>query len=116
MSGETDGAPGGLVLVYTTFPDLDTAKRIAAALLERRLVACANLLPGMVAVFRWEGKADAEEEVAGILKTAPDRVEALRAALVELHPYDVPAFAALAAADTTAAFGDWVHAETRAGG
>jgi periplasmic divalent cation tolerance protein len=112
------GEAGGAVkvrLIYTTFPDLDTAKRIAGDLLDKRLVACANLFPGMVAVFRWEGKAEAEGEVAAVLKTAPDRVEALRAALLAAHPYDVPAFVALPEGEATEAFGGWVVEETRGG-
>lgn len=109
--GAGSGAP--IALVYTTFPDVDTARRIAADLLDRRLLACANLFPGMVAVFRWEGKADAEEEVAAVLKTAPDRVDALRTALDEAHPYDVPAFVVLDEAFASAAFGGWVREETR---
>jgi len=102
-----------VALVYTTFPDLETAKAVAAQLLDRRLLACANLFPGMVAVFRWEGIADAEEEVAAILKTAKDKVEPLRTALHEVHPYEVPAFVVLSEAAASQAFGDWVVAQTR---
>lgn len=106
-------APVTVALVYTTFPDLETGKRIAADLLDRRLIACANLFPGMVAVFRWEGRADAGEEVAGILKTTPDRVEPLREAFLAAHPYEVPAFVVLPEAFASAAFGGWVMEETR---
>jgi len=105
--------PVPVALVYTTFPDMETARRIASGLLDRRLVACANLFPGMVAVFRWEGRADAGEEVAAILKTAPDRVEALRDALLAAHPYEVPAFVVFGESAATAAFGGWVVEETR---
>jgi len=107
------GSGATIALVYTTFPDLETAKSVAGGLLDRRLLACANLFPGMVAVFRWEGKADAGEEVAAILKTSPDRVDGLRAALHEAHPYEVPAFVVLEEAFASAAFGAWVTEETR---
>lgn len=108
-----EGSGEPIALVYTTFPDLETAKRIAADLLDGRLIACANLLPGMVAVFRWEGTADAEEEVAAILKTAPDRVPALQDALQEAHPYEVPAFVVLSDTAASKAFGGWILEETR---
>lgn len=114
MSGEANGSESALTLIYTTFPDTDTAKRIAGILLERRLIACANLMPGMIAMFRWEGKAEVEEEVAAILKTRVDLVEPLKVALVDLHPYATPAFAALPRAEATAGFADWIRSETAA--
>lgn len=110
MTADDDDA--ALALVYTTFPDIETAKRVASALLEKRCLACANLFPGMISVFRWEGSAEAENEVAAILKTAPDSVAALREALHAVHPYDVPAFVVLEAG-ASAGFGGWVNAETR---
>jgi len=109
--GEDGTAP--VALIYTTFPDAETAKRVASSLLGERLIACANLFPGMVAVFRWNGRTDADEEVACILKTAADRVEPVRRALDAAHPYDVPAFIVLPEVEASVAFGGWVQAETR---
>ena len=102
-----------VVLVYTTFPDETTARRIAGALLDRGLIACANLIPGMTAVFRWNGKVSSETEVAAILKTRAELADKVVAAVEELHPYDVPAALVLPCSGGSAPFCDWIVTETR---
>lgn len=76
--------------VYVTAADEAGASELAAALLERRLIACANLLPGMRSLFRWQGRVEDASEVAMLLKTTVDRIDELLAAIDELHPYDTP--------------------------
>ena len=76
--------------VYVTAADEAQASELAAALLERRLIACANLLPGMRSLFRWQGRVEDQPEAAMLLKTSADRVDELLAAVDELHPYDTP--------------------------
>ncbi len=76
--------------VYVTAADEAQAATLARALLERGLIACANLLPGMRSFYRWQGAVQDEGEVAMLLKTASSRVDALIAAVEELHPYDTP--------------------------
>lgn len=75
--------------VYVTCPDRETARRIAGLLIERRLVACANLVP-IESVYRWEGRIEEAREVAMFLKTRRERVEEVVAAVREAHPYEVP--------------------------
>jgi periplasmic divalent cation tolerance protein len=76
--------------VYVTAADERQAATLARALLERRLIACANLLPGMRSFYRWQGAVHDEPEVAMLLKTTTSRVDAVIAAVEELHPYDTP--------------------------
>ena len=99
-------------LVYTTFPDVDSARQVAARLLESRLIACANILPGMISVFRWEGAVQDEPEVAMILKTRSERVSELVSAVERLHPYDTPAILPIAVDAAAPAFAAWVCGET----
>lgn len=94
--GVTD--PAALV-VLTTFPDADTAARIARTLVEDRLVACVNLLPEVRSIYRWEDKICDEAETLAVLKTTAERYPALAAKLRELHPYQVPEIVALDLAD-----------------
>lgn len=101
--------------VYLTFGDRDDARRVAGALLERRLIACANLFPAGSSLYRWQGEVVEEPEMVMICKTAADRVAELREAVAELHPYDVPCVVALSAADGLPAYLDWVVEETRPG-
>jgi periplasmic divalent cation tolerance protein len=81
------------VVVLCTFPDLDQARQIAAALVERQVAACVNLLPGVESIYRWEGKVERASEVLAVIKTT--RYADLEAAIRELHPYEVPEILAL---------------------
>lgn len=103
--------PAMMLHVATTCPDLDTARTLARAALQARLSACANILPGVVSLFHWQGQIDEQTEVQLVLKTT----EAQRAALVDLigqsHPYDLPVITWEAVA-TTAAATNWLMAET----
>ena len=96
-----------------TAPDEETAKRIARALVERRLVACVNIVPGLTSVYHWAGALQEDSEVLLICKTIVARLEAIEAALRELHPYDVFEFVALLPDHVEASYLDWMRVETR---
>ena len=98
------------VVVLCTFPDLDQARQIGAALVERQVAACVNLLPGVESIYRWEGKVERAGEVLALIKTA--RYPDLEAALRELHPYDVPEILALPVAAGLPAYLAWLAEET----
>ena len=78
------------LLVYTTFPDEATANAVARALVERKLAACVNLIPGMTSIYAWEGAVEEAREIVGIVKTRKDKADAVGVAIRELHPYDTP--------------------------
>jgi periplasmic divalent cation tolerance protein len=98
------------VLLCTCPPD--AAERIAAGLLERRLVACVNAVPGVVSRYWWHDKLEKEEETLLVLKTEARQVPAVIAALDELHPYDVPELLALPVDAGAEPYLAWVKAET----
>jgi periplasmic divalent cation tolerance protein len=79
-----------VVVVFTTFPDQDTARRIVQTLVDEGLIACGNLVPGVESIYRWKGKVEMSNEVFAVLKTEEARYVALQGRLKELHPYDVP--------------------------
>lgn len=83
-------------LIYTTWPDMETAESAARAAVESGLAACANILPGMVSIFRWDGAMQRETEAVMLLKTTADAAAALSSLLSSLHPYDTPAVMSLA--------------------
>lgn len=99
--------------IYVTAADEVQARELAGALLERRLIACANLFPGMRSLYRWKGETVEDQEVAMILKTTAVRVDELVAAIAELHPYDVPCAVAWPVDAGVDAYLDWVRDETR---
>jgi periplasmic divalent cation tolerance protein len=68
----------------------EDAEGIARVLVERGLAACVNIVPGVVSFYRWKGAVERDEERLLLIKTRAERFEALRAALVSLHPYEVP--------------------------
>lgn len=77
-------------IVLVTAPSVAVAAELARALVEERLAACGNILPGVRSIYRWQGEVQDESEVLLLLKTVPARVPALTARVVALHPYDVP--------------------------
>lgn len=104
-----------ILLLYTTWPDPDTAERAAATVIEENLAACANLLGPGVSIFHWEGQLQRAAEAVMILKTTRTVAPALRDRIVELHPYDTPAVVALPVETqaSEAGFVEWVCGETR---
>jgi len=104
---------GGALVVMVTAPSGGKAAEIARALVEERLAACGNVLPGLRSLYRWEGKVQDDAEALLLLKTTRDRFEALRARLLSLHPYQVPEVIALPVEAGHAAYLEWIAASTR---
>jgi len=103
-----------LALVLTTLGADADAVALARTLVEERLAACVNVVPGMTSIYPWKGSVEQEREQQLIIKTTAGRIEALAARLRELHPYELPEFIVLDAA-ASAAYGAWVTENTRAG-
>lgn len=99
-------------LVYCTFPSRDAAEDTARALLDAGLIACANILPGMVSLYRWQGAVERADEVVLILKSTAARTEAVVEAVRARHPYEVPAILVLPVEGGLPAFLSWIAAET----
>lgn len=102
------------VLLYTTSPDIETAQRIARALVESRLAACANILPGMQAIYRWRGAIETDSEVVAIFKTTAALAPAARNLILQQHPYETPCVVCLPIdeAGSSPAYLAWIEAET----
>jgi periplasmic divalent cation tolerance protein len=79
------------VFVYTTYPSVVEAEAAGKALVERRLAACVNILPGMISHYAWQGAVERAEEVVMIIKTRTSLAEPVRAAVKEMHSYTTPA-------------------------
>lgn len=105
---------GDLVMVWSTWPDAARADAAARILVERRLVACAVVLPGARSVYRWQGVVETAEEVVMWAKTRRALADAVVAAVVEAHPYDVPAVLVLPVEAAHPAYAVWVGDETAA--
>lgn len=96
------------VLVLTTLGGDADARPLARLLVERRLAACVNILPGVTSLYRWEGAVSEDSEQLLVIKTAEPRVEELREVLLANHPYDVPEFVVLPVAGMSPAYEAWL--------
>lgn len=103
------------IVVYSTCPDAQTAREIGRQLVQERLAACVNILPGMTSIYRWDGEVCEDGEVAMIIKSRRDLVDRLVERGSALHPYDTPAFVALEVVAGAQPYLAWVCAQTEAG-
>lgn len=102
-------------IVLITCPDLAAARSLGRALVDRRLAACVNVIPGVTSIYRFEGTVHEDSEALLVCKTVQERVEALEAALRELHPYDVPECITLTPSRVEKKYLEWLTLETRLG-
>jgi periplasmic divalent cation tolerance protein len=97
-----------LRLVLTTCANRDEAERIARSLVEDRLAACVNIVPGLTSVYRWQGAIDTASEILLLIKTTAGVVNQVEAALRRLHSYELPEFLVLSVDSTSQAYAAWV--------
>ncbi len=97
------------VLVLVTYPVDRDPLAFARTLVDEHLVACVNVLPPMQSVYQWDGNVEQADEHQLVMKTTGERVEALKARLANLHPYDVPEILVLTIADGGDAYLKWLR-------
>ena len=97
-------------IALTTCPNRVDAEALAGALVEERLAACVNLVPGVHSVYRWEGKVETADEVLLVIKTTADRLGTLTLRITELHAYEVPEVLSFAVEDGASRYLEWLAA------
>jgi len=97
------------VLVFTTAGSDPEARKIANELVERRLAACVNIVPRIQSVYRWEGKVESAEEFLLIIKTTKARSVDVKAAIRELHSYDLPECIVISMEDGSTEYLNWIE-------
>lgn len=97
--------------VVTTAPDVGVAEELATRVVEERLAACANVVPGVTSLYWWEGEVQRDAEVMVVLKTVAGRLDALGDRIAELHPYDVPEILAFPVPGGSDDYLEWVRRE-----
>lgn len=100
------------MLVLTTLPNSDAASELARSVVNEKLAACANVLPAVRSIYRWQGKVQDENEVLVLFKTPQEHFERLKARILELHPYEVPEVLAIPVEQGYQAYLDWLSQET----
>lgn len=105
--------PTDYLIIFSTFPKRKDAERVAERLLEKRLAACCNLIPGLTSFFRWKGKKERCQEVLLLIKTEKRLFGKLRAFLRTHHPYDLPECIGVAITKGDHSYLKWIGEETR---
>jgi len=102
-----------IVVMLTTWPDQQHAEKMAEQWLEKKLVACVNVLPSMKSIYRWDGKIQSGIEHQLLLKTTVDRTEELTRSIVEAHPYECPEIIYLPVAGGYDKYMNWITGNTK---
>ena len=103
-----------VVFLYTTHPSVVEAERIGRELVEKRLCACVNILPGMVSLYWWQGAIERGEEAVMIIKTRASLADEVRTAVKEMHPYTTPAILVIPLESVDSSYLTWLLAGTEA--
>ena len=101
------------IQVQTTFERQVDAERLAAALVERRLAACVQIVGPIQSTYRWQGQIETAEEWLCLIKTRRELYDEVQRAIVELHPYETPEIIATPISEVSKAYLGWVAEETR---
>lgn len=99
-----------ILIVFTTFAEEKDAERVVRTLLEERLIACGNLLPGARSLYHWEGRLEDQRETVVLMKTRKQDWTALLSRLHELHPFEVPECVAVRVAAGAPKYMAWLEA------
>ncbi len=100
-------------IVLTTLADEQETEKFAAALIERRLAACVNIVGPIRSIYRWQGKVEREKEFLLIIKTTSEQASRLEAAFKELHPYELPERIELSVEGGSETYLSWVTGEVQ---
>ena len=103
------------VFVYSTFPDAESAQRVAEALVHEQLAACVNIHGPVTSIYEWKGKLESGPEFAAFIKTRRALVDRIMAVAGPMHPYTVPCFLVLPIESGNEDYLAWAQAQTKAG-
>ena len=97
-----------ILIAFCTFPDPNTARKVANEIIDLRLAACGNILSPIHSIYRWKGKLESSEETLVMFKLEAKRYADFEAKLRSLHPYEVPEFVVIRIDDLSTAYRDWL--------
>lgn len=100
-------------ILMCTCPDATCAEKIATQLVQKRLAACVNILPGLQSVYEWQGKVQTDSECQLIIKTTVHNLDAIEALVNELHPYELPELIVVPVSEGSADYLNWIRRNTR---
>ena len=104
---------GQVLVILVTMDNHEEAVRIGEEMVNTKLAACANIIPGIQSIYRWKGKITKAQEVLLILKSTKSRYRALEKAIKAMHTYEIPEIIALPVKEGLDRYMGWVRSETR---
>jgi len=107
--------PAAAILVLTSLPDIEAARRMARELVEARLAACVQIGAPVESLYHWQGRVETANEIPLAIKTRSEAFSALAAAIRQRHPYELPEIVAVDFTDALPDYLRWIDEETRAG-
>ncbi len=96
------------LVIYCTCPDRSSAEKIARHLVEARLAACVNIVPGIISVYQWQGEIESADEHLLLIKSRQDLYPRLEQAIVTQHPYELPEVVAVTMDHALPAYLEWM--------
>lgn len=112
LEGSAGAAENEFIAVYVTAPTADDGKAIASKLINEKLAACVNMIPGIQSMYWWEGKVETDSEVLLMIKSRAQLFDALSKVVVDTHPYDVPEVIAVPITNGNKGYLDWLASST----
>lgn len=103
------------ILAVTTVADRGSAMKLARGLVDNKLVACVNVIPGVTSVYRWKANVETSDEMMLLMKTTRERYDAVQSFIKENHPYEVPELIQFKVEDGLPAYLKWIVDETSSG-
>jgi len=100
-------------LVLNTCPDQETAQQLADCIIDEKLAACVNIIPGLLSIYEWQGQREHGTEVLLLIKTRSDLYAELKTLICKLHPYELPEIIALSINDGLHAYLSWISKQTK---
>jgi uncharacterized protein involved in tolerance to divalent cations len=97
-----------LKIALVTAPELETARQLGKLVLEAKLAACVNLVPGIESHYWWQGKIDSGSEILMLIKTTEAKISQLEKLILKSHPYDTAEFVVISASEVTEKYFNWV--------
>jgi len=100
-----------LIIIYTTYPNMEEAKKVTSHLLQKKIIACANFFP-ISSSFWWKGKMDNSNEIVALLKTKKQNWEKVKSEIKKIHSYETPCIMKLDV-EANEDYEDWIEKETK---
>ena len=101
------------MVALCTCPSRQEAERLGSLIIEKRVAACVNIIPGVQSVYRWQGQIEQDEECLLLIKTSKERFDTLSALIVDEHPYELPEVIGVSIEHGLSAYLRWIEDEVR---